>query len=480
VKEIEDAVEDLLQALETNLNPGEAVGIVKSFQSKLLTLKNKLTGFFSFGQSDKQNIQAILPEITREKVTLEGKFRLVLSERAGLAAGISMKQKQLQELEQKYLDTSLELDKTDLSKVDTLAQEIGDQQQAIEKDLDHISGEVQKLEGLLSSFDLEAKTRREGLSQLEGNLRDLQVNQDRLQEILSQLQIEGAKIETQLQMLEKEILDFFGENELSLIRVQAIPATTPELEIKIAKLRSSLEQIGGVDEMTLQEYSETESRYTNLTSQVADLKKGMEDLRKIMDELDEHIHEKFNVAFHKVNEHFEQYFRVLFSGGRANLSLVKNHSDTASESEQENLAEDTPDGLRPEEKLVKSYEEQTDTVVGIDIKATPPGKKLASVQALSGGERALTAIALLCSLLTCFPSPFVVLDEVDAALDEANTVRFGQILGSLAHQTQFVTITHNRETMAQSSTLYGVTMGDDGVSKILSIKFDQATEYAKS
>jgi chromosome segregation protein len=118
-------------------------------------------------------------------------------------------------------------------------------------------------------------------------------------------------------------------------------------------------------------------------------------------------------------------------------------------------------------------------VTGIDIKATPPGKKLASIQALSGGERALTSIALLCSLLACFPSPFVVLDEVDAALDDANTIRFGQILGTLSHQTQFITITHNRETMAQANTLYGVTMGDDGISKILSVKLEQAKSFAK-
>jgi chromosome segregation protein len=135
--------------------------------------------------------------------------------------------------------------------------------------------------------------------------------------------------------------------------------------------------------------------------------------------------------------------------------------------------------MRPEEKIVQKYEKGANNITGIDIKATPPGKKLSSIQALSGGERALTSIALLCSLLTCFPSPFVVLDEVDAALDDANTIRFGQILGTLAHQTQFVTITHNRETMAQANMIYGVTMGDDGVSKLLSVKFDQAAQYAK-
>jgi chromosome segregation protein len=257
-------------------------------------------------------------------------------------------------------------------------------------------------------------------------------------------------------------------------------AITASLEDKISKLKHQLDLIGGVDELTLQEYHETESRYTSLTGQVSDLNKGMDDLRRIMDELDEHIKAKFNEAFHKVNAQFEQYFRVLFNGGRAFLSLIKAGQESA-EAEGEEGGEEAadPNQLRPEEKLVAKYEKGSLNVAGVDIKATPPGKKLASIQALSGGERALTSIALLCSLLTCFPSPFVVLDEVDAALDEANTIRFGQILGTLAHQTQFITITHNRETMAQSNTLYGVTMGDDGISKLLSIKLEQAKVFAK-
>ncbi len=118
--------------------------------------------------------------------------------------------------------------------------------------------------------------------------------------------------------------------------------------------------------------------------------------------------------------------------------------------------------------------------MGIEIKATPPGKKLATIAALSGGERALTAIALLCAMLASYPSPFVVLDEVDAALDEANSIRFAKILGTLAHQTQFITITHNRETMRQGHTLYGVTMGDDSISKILSLKLEQAEAQVRN
>jgi chromosome segregation protein len=209
----------------------------------------------------------------------------------------------------------------------------------------------------------------------------------------------------------------------------------------------------------------------------------MEDLRQIIDELDVHIKQKFNESFNRINEKFEFYFRVLFNGGRAYLSILKSADEPSAQavdlSEVADESADAPEVLRPEEKVVQKYEKGASNIIGIDIKATPPGKKLASIQALSGGERALTSIALLCSLLSCFPSPFVVLDEVDAALDDANTIRFGQILGTLANQTQFVTITHNRETMAQASMLYGVTMGDDGISKLLSVKLEQAKAFAK-
>jgi len=272
-----------------------------------------------------------------------------------------------------------------------------------------------------------------------------------------------------------------GEAALADIGESKIESQTVDLEGRIQKLRNQLDMIGGMDELTLKEYQETEERYTNLSSQVEDLRKSMQDLRNIIDELDEHIKVKFNEAFHRINEKFEQYFRILFNGGRAHLSVIRNEEQKEEplQAESGEAAEILVDGLRPEEKIVAKYEKGVSNIVGIDIKATPPGKKLSAIQALSGGERSLTSIALLCSLLTCFPSPFVVLDEVDAALDDANTIRFGQILGTLANQTQFLTITHNRETMSQANILYGVTMGDDGVSKLLSVKLEQAKAFAK-
>jgi chromosome segregation protein len=280
-----------------------------------------------------------------------------------------------------------------------------------------------------------------------------------------------------MQALEVEIKENLGPEGLGAIRQMDTEIDTTGLAEKISRLKKQLEQVGGVDELTLQEYRETTQRYENLAAQIKDLKQGMQDLRQIIEELDEHIKQTFMEAFHAVNTKFEQYFRLLFNGGRAYLSLVR--TEEARDNIEASDDEESSERQRPEEKVLERYAKGGFNVVGIDIKATPPGKKLSSIQALSGGERSLTSIALLCSLLSCFPSPFIVLDEVDAALDEANTIRFGQILATLAHQTQFITITHNRETMAQAKILYGVTMGDDGVSKLLSIKIDQAKVYAK-
>ncbi len=483
IKEVEFAVDQFEATLGGMETIADALTHIRSFKDTLRSLRSKLNSLFNAGGGKPQATTEQFSELSALRASSEQELKMLASSRSALSVGLQLKRKQLQDLERKSLDLYLELEKTNPDKIDTLASDIATEQQRIEQDLKLLSVEIGKMESLLQNFDQEAKERRVGLSELESNLRSMQTDLEALQVKISSHEIERTKFDTELKLLEKEIVEFFGPQELVVIKQDHSPATTPELEHKIAKLKSSLEQIGGVDEMTMQEYQETEERYNHLTTQVADLRKGMDDLKSVMDELDEHIKGKFNSAFHRVNEKFEHYFRMLFSGGKAYLTLVKNQQKDTTDSEEggleESSEEDSVDVLRPEEKLLKKYEHSEELVVGVDIKATPPGKKLASVQALSGGERALTAIALLCSLLACFPSPFVVLDEVDAALDEANTIRFGQILGSLAHQTQFLTITHNRETMAQSSTLYGVTMGDDGVSKILSIKLDQATAYAK-
>jgi len=430
-------------------------------------------------------IKQELENLLKEKETLQEQVNAAQLNMSKHKISLDFMQRELTTLEQEKLHFDLELKKAQSSSPDEFWKDLLEEETKIKTQVDAVGSEVNKVETLLKQHYSQEEARQKGLRQKESEFRD---EQDKLSKIKDQgaaIGIEKAKLDTQMQVLAEEVRRALGEEEWKVLQDKKIDIQTAELEAKIARLKNQLETIGGMDELTLKEYQETETRHTNLSSQVEDLKHGITDLRQIMDELDGHIKQKFDESFHRINEKFEFYFRILFNGGRAYLSALKNdeqekESDSAGQIsvEQEDEA-NSGNVLRPEEKIIQKYEQGANNITGIDIKATPPNKKLASIQALSGGERALTSIALLCSLLACFPSPFVVLDEVDAALDDANTIRFGQILGTLAHQTQFVTITHNRETMAQANILYGVTMGDDGISKLLSVKLEQAKAFAK-
>jgi len=202
-----------------------------------------------------------------------------------------------------------------------------------------------------------------------------------------------------------------------------------------------------------------DKRVSFLDTQSTDLRDAADKLKEIIKELDMKIKKEFELSFEKINKEFSRYFQILFGGGEAKLSLVRHMQEI----------KDEEDESKTREELVES----------IEISAVPPGKKLKNINMLSGGEKTMTSIALLMAIITNNPSPFVVLDEVDAALDEANSRRYAKILGQLAHATQFIVITHNRETMRQAGILYGVTMERNGVSKILSVKLEKAEEIAQ-
>ena len=472
----------LQQAQDINVVKPLAQSLQDSFNRFAKTAKDTISN----PQIHMQTAQQQLQQILRQKEDLQAEMQRQELELSRATLSVEFLSKELQTTEQDRHHLELELKKAQSTNFDDFVQSMIAEEKNIQNEIDKLAVEIAKVGEIFSREQAEENLKQKALREAEGAYRAEQDELSKLKDKISAISVEKAKYDTQMDVLKEEVGRILGEDITQW--VPSLPSTTPDLEAKIGKLRNQLDMIGGMDELTLKEYQETEARYTNLTTQVEDLRKGISDLRNVMDELDEHIKTKFNEAFHKINEKFEYYFRVLFNGGRAYLSMLKAEDSDPSASadlspealaEGEAEADSQEEVLRPEEKIVKKYEKGVNNVIGIDIKATPPNKKLASIQALSGGERALTSIALLCSLLTCFPSPFVVLDEVDAALDDANTIRFGQILASLAHQTQFITITHNRETMSQSNILYGVTMGDDGISKLLSVKLDQAKQYAK-
>lgn len=227
---------------------------------------------------------------------------------------------------------------------------------------------------------------------------------------------------------------------------QQTPAASPELlKRRVDGLRGQLRHLGLVNPNAVAEYEEALQRYAFLASQSEDLEKAVRSLRSVIAELDELMRTRFETTFEAVGREFRRYFTTLFGGGSARLTLT----------DPDDLAE-----------------------TGIEIVAQPPGKRLQSLALLSGGERALTATALLFAILTVNPTPFCVLDEVDAALDDANVTRFCDALRGLAQRTQFIVITYNKGTMEIASSLYGVSMAADSTSQVISLKLEDIPSTA--
>lgn len=286
------------------------------------------------------------------------------------------------------------------------------------------------------------------------------------------IKVEVARLETRRETLEVEMAQELKErvkrvqNEVASNATDAEPINTNEVQSKIQRLKYQLELIGGIDPEIVKEHAETLERSTFLTTQTDDLKKSLGDLEQVIITLNKEIDLQFESGFHKLSEDFARYFKILFNGGVAKLERVKEEKE---HTPKEEALENGEDIVQAKQTLAEKYASERYT---IEISANPPGKKVKSVTMLSGGERAMTAIALISAIISNNPSPFVVLDEVDAALDESNSIRFADIVDELAEKSQFIVISHNRYTMEKSSVLYGVTMRDDGTSQILSVNLE--------
>lgn len=233
-------------------------------------------------------------------------------------------------------------------------------------------------------------------------------------------------------------------------------------EIEKIKIKLEEEGMGNSDEV-IKEYEDTTERDAFLANEIADLQHSAESLRALIADLTEKLDTEFKEGVGKINTQFQEFFSLMFGGGQAKLVVVAQKKKKQSDTDA--LLADGP-----------SEEEEEE---GVDIAVSLPRKKIKGLQMLSGGERALTSIALIFAVSQVNPPPFLVLDETDAALDEANSRRYGDMLENLSQFSQLIVITHNRETMSHAGVLYGVTMGSDAVSKLLSVKFDEAATYAK-
>jgi chromosome segregation protein len=379
--------------------------------------------------------------------------------------------------------------KSKLQKIQGNGDDGGDlakEEAAASLELEKINGRLAETENKLEALQAAGRAEQEESLRLQKLAHELQTNANANAVQLNEIKITKARVETKLEDLENEI-----RNETNGLRA-IIDATEFDFNLdkesaaaEIQKLKRQLELIGGIDPEVKKEYEETKVRFDFLSRQTQDLENGIASLEKVVAELDKSIAEKFDKAFADIARHFEKYFKILFNGGNAKLLKImadaeeKNNEDEYSEDEDEDDPAESRSGIqagegdaRKNNKVVLRQVKQV--LAGIEIQATPPGKKIRSISMLSGGERALTAIALICAIISVNPSPFVVLDEVDAALDEANSARLSNILEELSGKTQFIVITHNRSMMYKAGIIYGVTMGEDGVSQLLSLKVDEA------
>ena len=325
----------------------------------------------------------------------------------------------------------------------------------------HLLDGLEEREGLLTK-ELEEfnKIFRETLRLVEAKKDEIQ----EVEEIKNKILFEKERTRFHLEELTKQILaigkkpeDFANYNVLSTQE----EINEEGLEKRMQRLRAELAAIGDVDEALVKESEEAEGRFEFLEHQIKDLTKASSDLRELIKELDSKVHYEFALALQGINQELKNFVKLMFGAGRAALKLESAKPLLPENAIQEDSANN--------ENFI-STEKAEEKRPGIEVEVNLSQKGVKGIETLSGGERSLLAIAILFALMSISPPPFIVLDEIDAALDERNTRRFGELLKRFAVKTQFIVVTHNRTTMEVADILYGVTMGGDGISKVVSLK----------
>ncbi len=321
-----------------------------------------------------------------------------------------------------------------------LERENGSQGLAIQ--IEDLQAEQNACETRDSLLQFESEQVRARVAEIEEALRGARQLLDEVRDRRAEISAAAAKLQSDAQYLATTCLNELGierEPLLADTSIENVAGAQLAVEDQLYRdMRAKLDAMGPVNMMALEEYKETAERHGFLETQRKDLLDSIENTQATIKEIDTFSRQKFEEAFHRINENFQVTFRKLFGGGSAHMQLT----------DEENSAES-----------------------GIDVVASPPGKKLQNVLLLSGGEKALTALALLVGIFQYQPSPFCILDEVDAPLDEANIGRFTELVKEMSVQTQFVLITHSKKTMSIAPVLYGVTMQEPGVSKLVSVRF---------
>ena len=337
---------------------------------------------------------------------------------------------------------SIEVRAGEIDEGRTRKEEFGNLITAEEKKQKELSKEKEEVEKGLEDLKKKKEEITNEVSKKEEELREVRVLGEKLQGESNELSFQGRELDLEIENLSRRVKKDYGVSLEEMERGYQTEEIESREEYKerIGELREKMGDMGPVNLVAIEEYKELEERYNFLTGQKKDLEEASASLKEAIAKINRITRSLFSKTFEQIRENFNQVFQKLFEGGQADLVLL----------DEKNILES-----------------------GIEIKARPPGRTSRSISLLSGGEKALTAIALLFSIFMVKPSPFCVLDEIDAALDEANVRRFTRVLTEFAKKSQFIVITHNRGTIEASDTMYGVTMEESGVSKLVSVKFAQ-------
>ena len=342
--------------------------------------------------------------------------------------------------------------KTQLVEVETLKSTLNENEKVVNQKIHDLGIRIEPAEADLQKLENEYSGLQDGYTQAQ----QVETNNERNS---TQAQLELARTRESLESLRRKIEEDFGlvtldySEDISgptplplegVSELKVITEIPPGLEESINRQRALMRRMGAINPDAQKEFYEVKERYGFLSEQMDDLKKADTDLRQIISELDDMMRKQFRSTFNAVAIEFKQMFTRLFGGGSERLILT---------------------------------DDENPTETGIDIEAKLPGRREQGLLLLSGGERALTAVALIFALLKVSPTPFCVMDEVDAMLDEANVGRFTELLKELSLETQFIVITHNRNTVQVADVIYGVTMGRDSASQVISLRLDEVSDY---
>lgn len=409
--------------------------LLNSCKTEIEALDKLISDMTAQKQSQQSSKESLAEETNELKVTLASKRGLL--------------QNQKEKMERIEFDLAKETSKLAENKDDLglLTNEMTDSSSGEETLEDMAQQKLLDKNGAIEGIASKKQEKNELLSQVETLELALKEENRVYKGVIEVIKDEEVKL-TRLDMELENRLDHLRE-EYTLSYEGAkeryplmLPVEEARKKVKLIKL--AIEELGTVSLGAIEEYARVAERYEFLMSQKEDLQQAKDTLFQVIDEMDDEMKRRFADTFYSIREQFEQVFKALFGGGRAELKLTN------------------PDDLLH---------------TGVDIIAQPPGKKLQNLSLLSGGERALTAIALLFSILKVRPVPFCILDEVEAALDEANVVRFSQFLRKFSRETQFIVITHRKGTMEEADVLYGITMQESGVSKLVSVRMEESENF---